>query len=35
MRYWGLSPRMDDDAEAYGKPIVNVQDLKRLLELMV
>ncbi len=28
-------PRINDDTEAYGKPIVNVQDLKRLLELMV
>jgi 2-(3-amino-3-carboxypropyl)histidine synthase len=28
-------PRINDDTDAYGKPIVNVQDLKRLLELMV
>jgi 2-(3-amino-3-carboxypropyl)histidine synthase len=28
-------PRISDDTEAYGKPIVNVADLKRLLELMV
>jgi len=28
-------PRINDDTEAYGKPIVNVADLKRLLELMV
>jgi len=28
-------PRINDDTEAYGKPIVNVSDLKRLLELMV
>jgi 2-(3-amino-3-carboxypropyl)histidine synthase len=28
-------PRINDDTEAYGKPIVNVQDLKRLLEIMV
>ena len=28
-------PRINDDTDAYGKPIVNVKDLKRLLELMV
>lgn len=28
-------PRINDDTEAYGKPIVNVADLKRLLEIMV
>ena len=28
-------PRISDDTDAYGKPIVNVADLKRLLELMV
>ena len=28
-------PRINDDTDAYGKPIVNVADLKRLLELMV
>ena len=28
-------PRINDDTEIYGKPIVNVADLKRLLELMV
>ncbi len=28
-------PRINDDTEAYGKPIVNVADMKRLLELMV
>jgi 2-(3-amino-3-carboxypropyl)histidine synthase len=28
-------PRISDDREAYGKPIVNVADIKRLLELMV
>lgn len=28
-------PRINDDTESYGKPIVNVADLKRLLELMV
>ncbi|MCX8196810.1 MAG: diphthamide biosynthesis enzyme Dph2 [Candidatus Micrarchaeota archaeon] len=27
-------PRIDEDTEAYGKPIVNVSDLKKLLELM-
>ncbi|MCX6772626.1 MAG: diphthamide biosynthesis enzyme Dph2 [Candidatus Micrarchaeota archaeon] len=28
-------PRINDDTDAYGKPIVNVADLKRLLEIMV
>lgn len=28
-------PRICDDGEAYGKPIVNAKDIKRLLELMV
>ncbi|MEM4348531.1 MAG: diphthamide biosynthesis enzyme Dph2 [Candidatus Anstonellaceae archaeon] len=28
-------PRIDEDTEAYGKPIVNLEDLKKLLELMV
>jgi 2-(3-amino-3-carboxypropyl)histidine synthase len=28
-------PRISDDSEAYGKPIVNVADIRRLLELMV
>ena len=28
-------PRINEDTELYGKPIVNVSDLKRLLELMV
>ncbi|MCX8198260.1 MAG: diphthamide biosynthesis enzyme Dph2 [Candidatus Micrarchaeota archaeon] len=28
-------PRINDDTEAYGKPIVNLADLKKLLELMV
>jgi len=28
-------PRINEDTEAFGKPIVNVADLKRLLELMV
>ena len=28
-------PRISDDREAYGKPVVNVADIKRLLELMV
>ncbi len=28
-------PRISDDTETYGKPVVNVSDLKRLLELMV
>lgn len=28
-------PRINDDTELYGKPIVNVADLKRLLEIMV
>jgi 2-(3-amino-3-carboxypropyl)histidine synthase len=28
-------PRITDDREAYGKPLVNISDMKRLLELMV
>jgi len=28
-------PRINDDTDAFGKPIVNVADLKRLLEIMV
>jgi len=28
-------PRISDDREAYGKPVVNVADIRRLLELMV
>jgi len=28
-------PRISDDREAYGKPVVNIADIKRLLELMV
>lgn len=28
-------PRISDDTEAYGKPLVNVADIKRLLEIMV
>lgn len=28
-------PRLADDSEAFGKPIVNAADIKRLLELMV
>jgi 2-(3-amino-3-carboxypropyl)histidine synthase len=28
-------PRISDDIDLYGKPVVNVADLKRLLELMV
>ncbi|MCX8195416.1 MAG: diphthamide biosynthesis enzyme Dph2 [Candidatus Micrarchaeota archaeon] len=28
-------PRINEDTESYGKPIVNLADLKRLLELMV
>jgi len=28
-------PRISDDGEAYGKPIVDAKDIKRLLELMV
>lgn len=28
-------PRISDDREAYGKPVVNVADIKRLLELLV
>ncbi|MEM4554602.1 MAG: diphthamide biosynthesis enzyme Dph2 [Candidatus Anstonellaceae archaeon] len=28
-------PRIDEDIEAYGKPIVNLEDLKKLLELML
>ena len=28
-------PRIVDDREAYGKPVVNIADIKRLLELMV
>ena len=27
-------PRINDDTEAYGKPVVDIRDLKRLLELM-
>ncbi|MFA6907798.1 MAG: diphthamide biosynthesis enzyme Dph2 [Candidatus Micrarchaeia archaeon] len=28
-------PRISDDREAYGKPVVNIADIRRLLELMV
>jgi len=28
-------PRISDDREAYGKPVVNVADIRRLLEIMV
>ncbi len=28
-------PRISDDREAFGKPVVNVADIKRLLEIMV
>jgi 2-(3-amino-3-carboxypropyl)histidine synthase len=28
-------PRIVDDTEAYGKPLVNIADIKRLLEIMV
>jgi 2-(3-amino-3-carboxypropyl)histidine synthase len=28
-------PRISDDREAYGKPLVNISDIKRLLEIMV
>ena len=28
-------PRISDDREAYGKPVVNIADIKRLLELLL
>ena len=28
-------PRISDDREAYGKPVVNIADMKRLLELLI
>ena len=28
-------PRIVDDREAYGKPVVNIADIRRLLEIMV
>ena len=28
-------PRISDDREAYGKPVVNISDIRRLIELMV
>ena len=28
-------PRISDDREAYGKPVVNIVDIKRLLELLI
>jgi 2-(3-amino-3-carboxypropyl)histidine synthase len=28
-------PRISDDREAYGKPVVNIADIRRLLEIIV